>query len=32
VTRILVAAFETGVFGFALSWGLTTRPKSGASH
>jgi hypothetical protein len=32
ITRILVGAFEGGVFGFALAWGLTTRPKSSASH
>jgi hypothetical protein len=32
VTRILVGAFEGGVFGFALAWGLTIRPKSPAPH
>jgi DNA-binding winged helix-turn-helix (wHTH) protein len=32
VTRILVGALEGGVFGFALAWGLTIRPKSAAAH
>jgi hypothetical protein len=28
VTRTLLSAFEGGVFGCALAWGLTRRPKS----
>jgi len=32
VTGVLVGAFEGGVFGFALAWGLTTRPKSPSAH
>jgi hypothetical protein len=27
VTRLLLGAFEGGLFGFALAWGLTTRPR-----
>jgi DNA-binding winged helix-turn-helix (wHTH) protein len=27
VTRVLLSAFEGGAFGFALTWGLTARPR-----
>jgi DNA-binding winged helix-turn-helix (wHTH) protein len=32
MTRVVLSAFEAGIFGAAVTWGLTIRPKSAASH
>ena len=32
MTRVVLSAFEAGIFGTAVAWGLTIRPKSATSH